>query len=79
MAGSRTSTSRRTLRRCKQLPNVGSKKWWQSKAVWGGIVAVVGAIGDMFTKGGPTPENLMALAGALIAIYGRLVATTAIE
>ncbi len=56
-----------------------SKKWWQSKAIWGGIGAAVGAIGDMFVKGGPTPENLMALAGAVIAVYGRLVATTAIK
>lgn len=56
-----------------------SKKWWQSKAIWGAIIALVGAVGDMCTKGGPTPENLMALAGALIAIYGRVVATTTIK
>jgi hypothetical protein len=55
-----------------------SKHWWQSKAVWGGIVAVVGAVGDMFVKG-VTAENLTAMAGALVAIYGRLVATTAIK
>jgi hypothetical protein len=54
-----------------------SKRWWQSKAVWGGIVGAVGAIGDMVVKG-ITPESLMSLAGALIAIYGRIVASSAI-
>jgi hypothetical protein len=56
-----------------------SKSWWQSKAVWGGVAAAFGAIADMIAKGGPTPENLMALAGALIAIYGRIVTTTRIK
>jgi hypothetical protein len=33
----------------------------------------------MVTKGGPTPENLMTLVGALISIYGRIVAQTTIK
>jgi hypothetical protein len=56
-----------------------SKKWWQSKAVWGGVAAAFGALADMVARGEPTPENLMALAGALISIYGRIVANTTIK
>ncbi len=52
-----------------------SKSWYASKAMWGGIVAAVGAVADMFTQGGPTPANVTALGGALFAIYGRYVAT----
>ncbi len=66
------------LRMGGDLPVNDSKAWWQSKAVWGGIVAAAGAIGDMFVNG-VRPENLTALAGAAMAIYGRLVATTAIK
>jgi hypothetical protein len=58
---------------------VDSKKWWQSKAVWGGIVTIVSAIGDMVTKGQPTADNLMTLAGGILAVYGRVMATTAIK
>ena len=61
------------------MKKVDSKKWWQSKAIWGGIVTIVGAIGDMFQKGGPTMDNVVALAGGIMAIYGRAVATTAIK
>ena len=52
-----------------------SKSWYASKAMWGGIVAAVGAVADMFTQGGVTPANVTALGGALFAIYGRYVAT----
>jgi hypothetical protein len=47
--------------------------------MWGGIIAAVGAIGDMFMQGGPTLGNLTALGGALFAIYGRYVATAQIK
>jgi hypothetical protein len=56
-----------------------SKRWWQSKAVWGGAIAALGAVADMVTNGGPTPANVTAFAGALFAIYGRIVATTVIK
>jgi hypothetical protein len=56
-----------------------SKRWWQSKAVWGGIIAALGAVGDMCMNGGPSPANVTAFAGALYAIYGRVVATTVIK
>jgi len=56
-----------------------SKRWWQSKAMWGGIVAAVAAVSDMFVNGGPTPTNVTALRGALFAIYGRYVAATQIK
>jgi len=56
-----------------------SKPWYASKALWGGIVAAVGAVADMFTQGGPSPANVTALGGALFAIYGRYVAETRIQ
>ena len=55
-----------------------TKPFWQSKAVWGGIIAALGAIGDMCVNGGPSPANVTAFAGALFAIYGRCVAHSAI-
>ena len=56
-----------------------SKKWWQSKAIWGGILASLGAISSMCIKGRVNPEDSAALIGALLAIYGRLMATTLIS
>jgi hypothetical protein len=56
-----------------------AKHWYASKAMWGGIIAAVGAVGDMFMQGGPTVGNLTALGGALFAIYGRYVATAQIK
>jgi hypothetical protein len=54
-----------------------SKSWWQSKAVWGGIVAALGAISDICVNG-MRPESVTALLGAVMAIYGRIVANAAI-
>lgn len=60
---------------------MSSKKWWQSKAIWGGITAAAATIANSLLSGHwpPTPAELMALAGALVAIYGRSVATTEIK
>lgn len=55
-----------------------SKSWYTSKTIWGAIVAIVGAIGDI-TMNGLNVANATAIAGALVAIYGRLVATTTIK
>lgn len=59
-----------------------SKTWWQSKTIIGGIIAAIGAIGDMLVNG-PSAANFTAsftaLAGAAFAIYGRYVATTTIK
>jgi hypothetical protein len=54
-----------------------SKSWWQSKAIWGSVVSIVGAVGDMVQKG-PAPDNAMVIVGALFAIYGRIVAKSTI-
>jgi hypothetical protein len=56
-----------------------SKKWWQSKAIWGGIVAAVSALGDMLVRGHLTTENITGMAGGLLAIYGRAMASTEIK
>lgn len=56
-----------------------SKKWYQSKAIWGGVLAAVAALADMFTNGGLTMQNGTAFLGGLLAIYGRVVASTAIS
>lgn len=56
-----------------------NKHWYTSKAIICGIVAVVGAVGDMFINGGANPANITALIGALGAIYGRYVAITEIK
>ncbi|HOV80325.1 MAG TPA: hypothetical protein PK728_09505 [Bacillota bacterium] len=59
------------------------KKWWQSKTVWGGIVAIGGAVAGAFgiavdeATQGEIVDYIMVIAGAaggLLAIYGRLKA-----
>ena len=55
-----------------------TKPWWQSKAVWGGTVALISAVWQMVQAGQPTPDGMMAAAGAAMAVYGRIVAKTAI-
>jgi hypothetical protein len=56
-----------------------SKRWWQSKAIWGGVIAVVSAIGDAVMRGQLKPEDITGIAGGLLAIYGRAVAKTEIK
>ncbi|MFZ5650158.1 MAG: hypothetical protein ACOY4I_04800 [Bacillota bacterium] len=65
-----------------------TKKWWQSKAVWGGLVAVGGAVAGAFgiqvdeqTKA-DIVDCIMVMAGAaggMLAIYGRLKADKKIK
>lgn len=59
------------------------KKWWQSKTVWGGVVAIsAGAAGVFGITVGPVEQlqlvEYLAAAGAaiggLIAVYGRVSA-----
>jgi hypothetical protein len=59
------------------------KKWWQSKAVWGGLIAVGSAVAGAFgiVVDEPTQEQIAEYAvviagavGGLLAIYGRLKA-----
>ncbi|WP_062208216.1 hypothetical protein [Aureimonas sp. AU12] len=58
-----------------------TKEWWKSKTVWGGLVALIGALGGLFgleLDGATQDELAAALAiaasavGALVAILGRL-------
>ena len=67
---------------------IAQKKWYHSKAVWGGIVAVaaVGASAIGFDVDAAAREHtvdailqLVTAAGALMAIFGRIVATDLIE
>lgn len=59
------------------------KNWWQSKAVWGGIIAFLAGIAGLFgivvpeAVQGDLTTHVTALAGAiggLIAVYGRIKA-----
>ncbi len=65
-----------------------SKHWYQSKTIWGALVAVAASLLDGFgvkidsvTQGQAVDAFYQASAviGALIAIYGRLTAKSAIS
>ena len=58
-----------------------NKAWWQSKAVWGGLVAVGSAVAGAFgiSVDGATQEEIVSYivvgagaVGGLVAIYGRM-------
>lgn len=60
-----------------------NKSWWQSKTVWGGIIAFAAGIAGVFgiavpeAVQGDIAEHVTALAsalGGLIAVYGRIKA-----
>ncbi len=60
-----------------------NKSWWQSKTVWGGIIAFVAGIAGAFgidipgTEQAAISEAVYAVAvgvGSLLAVYGRLKA-----
>ena len=60
-----------------------TKKWYQSKTVWGSVVTIGAAIAGVFGYGidadtqGRIVENIssiVAAAGGLLALVGRLVA-----
>lgn len=65
-----------------------SKFWWQSRAVWGGVIAIVAGIGplvgvvlepdtqDALIEG---LTGLFAAVGGLLALVGRLRASTTIQ
>jgi hypothetical protein len=56
------------------------KRWWQSKAVWAGTIAVMlSAYSTASAQFGlpPVPDFVYAVLGAL-GIYGRMSATTVI-
>jgi hypothetical protein len=58
-----------------------NKKWWQSKTVWAGVVAVIlAAYGTAASQFGlpPIPEWVFGILGAL-GIYGRTTASTTIK
>ena len=62
----------------------GTKAWWQSRAVWGGLVAALAGIGGLFglnldeTSQGMIVDvavQMATVAGALIAVIGRVRAS----
>lgn len=58
-----------------------NKKWWQSKTVWAGVVAVIlAAYGTAAAQFGlpPIPEWVFGILGAL-GVYGRATANTTIK
>ena len=65
-----------------------SKKWWESKTVWGGIIAVLSAIAGAFGYAvspdmqAELASNVTAIGGAVggvLAVYGRVKATKSVE
>ncbi|MFQ5510091.1 MAG: hypothetical protein ACE5FN_12275 [Leptospirillia bacterium] len=65
----------------------GTKAWWQSRAVWGGLVAALAGIGGLFglnldeVSQGMIVDvavQMATVAGALVAVIGRVRATTKI-
>lgn len=60
-----------------------SKPWWKSKAVWGGIIALVAGIAGAFGFSVGAEDQqiivdavlaIVAGAGGLLAVYGRIKA-----
>lgn len=67
--------------RLKDGPMGDTKKWYQSKGVWAGVVAVlVGAYGTAATQFNlpAIPDWIYSLLGAL-GVYGRVTATKEIS
>lgn len=65
-----------------------SKPWWQSKAVWGGLIALLAGIAGAFgyavspDEQAKIAEAVVAVAGGvggLVAVYGRVKARSQIE
>lgn len=64
------------------------KKWWESKAVWGGLIAVGAGIAGVFGFA-VSAEEQEAIAGAItalasaiggaLAVYGRIKANSGIK
>lgn len=67
----------------------GKKKWYKSKGVWGGIVAVVAGMAGQFFGvdiGEDTQDKLasqipaaIGVVGGLVAIIGRIVAQDKVD
>jgi len=61
------------------------KPWWKSRAVWGGIVAAVAPLLAMLGVNIDEPQllniimSLVAVAGGIAAVYGRVVAVERIR
>lgn len=66
------------------MSNEENKMWYQSKAIWGSIVAVVATVIALFGYTIPqeqTTELIMQIVtviGGLLALYGRIVASKSI-
>ncbi|TWD46989.1 hypothetical protein FB480_11158 [Agrobacterium vitis] len=65
-----------------------SKAWYESKAVWGAVIAILASILHMggyelgIMEQGQLVDGLVGLAGslgALVALYGRIVASHALR
>lgn len=51
--------------------------WWQSRTIWGGLVATVAPLVGLADIGAATDvvTNVVAAIGGAVAIYGRMRAT----
>lgn len=63
----------------------GSKKWYQSKTIWSGVVAVITAtINAILQQFGPNPTlqlilNIITGVAGAFGVYGRVVAKEEIK
>jgi len=75
----------RILSQDDSLPLDGTKPWWQSRAVWGGIVAAAAGIASLFgvdidqAKATEIAVSLAPLIGGALAVYGRVRASKPIR
>jgi len=65
-----------------------TKKWWQSKTIWGSIVTLVAVVASLAGYQIDTETqnqlvtnitNIVAAVGSLIAVYGRVTASAKIK
>lgn len=70
------------------MANEIEKAWWESKTVWGGVIALLGGLAAGFGYV-VSPEDqeiisggivgIASAVGGLLAVYGRVKATKAIK
>lgn len=70
------------------MDTLTDKKWWQSKTVWGGLVALIAGVAGVFGLAIGTVDQatltesltaIAAAAGGLTAVYGRFKAKQTIK
>jgi len=67
---------------------VETKNWWESRSVWGGVMAVVAGVAGWMGYNVPVELqglltdsllSVVATVGGILAVYGRVKATASVE